>query len=318
MGPLQRRHCEIRCTSLIWICDFCDATNTVADEGTRHPHTMTHVPAVAATCTKNGSVEYWHCSECGLNYDTAEGANVIEDLATAIDPDNHTLTHHGAVAATCIRTGNVEYWHCEECGRNLNAAGAGLVEVMLAVDPDNHNLVHHDGKDAICTDAGYAAYDACTRCGYTTFAEIAALGHNYGEPKISWSEEKDTCTLTFTCKNDPSHQLVRTVEISQLQPVESASPGCSGSEKKDYTITVEDEDGNTIEVAIPEDEVPASVLPELNSGENAADGEAVQTGGSASTGTIMAAGGVILLLLAVLLIFLLMKKRRNGSDGTDG
>ena len=407
------------------VCDFCDATDTVTDEGSRHPHTTTHVAAVAATCTKTGTVEYWHCSECGLNYDAAEDGNRIEDLVAPIDPDNHTLTHVDAVAATCtkignlehwhceacgrnydseggkeladvsvaiapnnhtlthvaavgatctqsgsvehwhcvecgrnydsvggkelssvstgtnpgnhtlthipavaatcIRSGNLEYWHCSACGQNLNAAGAVLASVTLPVDPDNHNLIRHDGKAATCTEAGYAAYDACTRCGYTTRAEIAPLGHSYGAPEISWSEEGDSCTLTFTCKNDPSHQLVRTVEVSELQPAAPAASGSESSGTTDYTVTVEDESGKAIDVTIPQEEVPASILPELNGGEEGAGGEAAgeeaaqtaQTGGASGTGTALMVGGLILLLIALLLLFLLLKRRRNRSDGED-
>ena len=34
----------------------------------QHTHTMTYHPAVEATCTENGSPEYWSCSGCGKNF----------------------------------------------------------------------------------------------------------------------------------------------------------------------------------------------------------------------------------------------------------
>ena len=112
---------------------------------------------------QRGALALW---ECGRNYDSV-GGKELSSVSTGTNPGNHTLTHIPAVAATCIRSGNLEYWHCSACGQNLNAAGAVLASVTLPVDPDNHNLVRHDGKAATCTEAGYAAYDACTRCGYT-------------------------------------------------------------------------------------------------------------------------------------------------------
>lgn len=174
------------------------------------------VGAAAATCTAGGNVEYWHCERCGKNYADSAAGRELASVATGIDPNNHSLTHVAAVAATCTKVGNIEYWHCAACGWNLNAAGAGLEQVLLPVDPDAHSLVHHEAKAATCTEAGYAAYDACARCGYTTLAKIDALGHDYGAPVVSWSEGEHSCTLTFTCKNDPSHQLVRTVALGAL------------------------------------------------------------------------------------------------------
>jgi hypothetical protein len=37
--------------------------------------------------------------------------------------------------------------------------------------------VSHDAQAATCTEIGWAAYKTCSRCDYTTYEEIAALGH---------------------------------------------------------------------------------------------------------------------------------------------
>ena len=67
----------------------------------------------------------------------------------------------------------------------------------------------------------------------------------------------------------------------------------------------------------PQKEVPASVLPELNGGEEGAGGRGARRrggragphrpGGASGTGTALAVGGLILLLIALLLLFLLLK-----------
>ncbi len=357
-------------------CDYCDATNTRTATGTRHAHTMTHVDAVAATCSQTGNVEYWHCEECGLNYNSVDGGQVIDDVTTPIDPSNHNLTHHAAVDATCVATGNVEYWHCEDCGVNLDSNENGAViddvttpidpdnhdlihvdavtatcaqtgnveywhcencgvnldsdengtvidDVVLPIDPDNHDLIHHQAKAATCEQAGYNAYDTCSRCDYTTYTEIAALGHKYGEPTLSWSEDGKTCTFTFTCQNDPSHVLIRTVPVSDLNPTDPSTPseggtgntgstGDTGSDTPGYTVDIDDGNGHTITVTIPESDIPAAVRPNLpgTAGENGSgDSQSPATGDSRNFVPLFAA----LLVSGWLLMTLVSLRRRKKS-----
>ena len=40
-----------------------------------------------------------------------------------------------------------------------------------------HTLIYHEGKAATCTEAGWRPYETCTECDYTTYQEIAPLGH---------------------------------------------------------------------------------------------------------------------------------------------
>ena len=51
----------------------------------------------------------------------------------------------------------------------------------------------------------FRSYDTCSRCDYTTYVEIPALGHDWGDPEWSWAEDYSTATATFTCKRDTTH-----------------------------------------------------------------------------------------------------------------
>ena len=52
------------------------------------------------------------CSLCGVSYGTK-------------NPNNHVnLTHVDAKAATAESAGNIEYWHCEKCGKYYSDAKA--------------------------------------------------------------------------------------------------------------------------------------------------------------------------------------------------
>ena len=142
-----------------------------------HTHNMIHHDAVPATCTNDGTVEYWHCTKCGKDYSDAAGAleltslvapalghdwdQWIEDTAATctekglrhhtclrcqtteeevLEALGHDMTHHAAKAATCVAEGNIEYWTCARCQKDFaDKAGTREVQnVTLPVDPDNH------------------------------------------------------------------------------------------------------------------------------------------------------------------------------------
>lgn len=77
----------------------------------------------------------------------------------------HTLTHHDAVAATCIATGSVAYDECSGCHKKFDAEGNEIEDVTVAINPANHtNLVDHAAAGHTCTAAGTIAYKECDGC----------------------------------------------------------------------------------------------------------------------------------------------------------
>ena len=80
------------CVSMFTISSF--AAPAHADDCNQ---TLTHVEAVAATCTEAGMSEYWICP-CGHVYADSEGANYLSAMpVVAIDSNAHSWTD---VAAT--------------------------------------------------------------------------------------------------------------------------------------------------------------------------------------------------------------------------
>ncbi|MFR7479483.1 MAG: hypothetical protein ACLUUJ_11705, partial [Acutalibacteraceae bacterium] len=147
---------------------------------------------------------------------------------------------------------------------------------------------------------------------------------NYGEPTLSWSEDGNTCTLTFTCQNDPSHVLIRTVPVADLRPTDPSTPGeggtgntgstgDTGSDTPGYTVDIDDGNGHTITVTIPDTEIPATVRPNLpggTAGENGSgDPQSPATGDSRTFAPLFAA----LLVSGWLLMTLLVWRRRKKS-----
>ena len=64
--------------------------------------------------------------------------------------DKHTCTKVEKEEATCTATGNIQYWHCDACGKNF-ADEDGITEltdeqIQIDIAPDNHSLALKDGK----------------------------------------------------------------------------------------------------------------------------------------------------------------------------
>jgi hypothetical protein len=104
--------------------EACSVCGYIRNENTEipkleHTHTdITHRPAVAATCTDTGNVEYWTCSspQCqGKYYSDANCTAEIDSIETAINPNNHaggTATRN-ALRATCITDGYTGDTYCK-------------------------------------------------------------------------------------------------------------------------------------------------------------------------------------------------------------
>ena len=88
---------------------------------------LKHTSAKAATDNAEGNIEYWHCADCGKYYSDAQATKEISfaDTIVAKQPCSHAnLTHVDAKAATAESAGNIEYWHCEKCGKYFSDAKA--------------------------------------------------------------------------------------------------------------------------------------------------------------------------------------------------
>lgn len=67
-----------------------------------------------------------------------------------------------------------------------------------------HELEYHAAKASTCTDIGWDEYATCARCDYTTYKEIAALGHNYLFSRVDDEYHGQVCSR---CKNAIDKEL---------------------------------------------------------------------------------------------------------------
>ena len=68
-----------------------------------------------------------------------------------------------------------------------------------------------------CLDAGVRTFTC--ECGETKTEEIKALGHDWGEPEYTWSEDGSSCTARRTCKRDANHYQEETITASETANV---------------------------------------------------------------------------------------------------
>ena len=149
-------------------CSRCSARETRTIEATGHTWDSGTV-TVSATCQRTGTRKY----EC-----TACGETKTETIAKRSHNYNIYLSR---VEPTCTASGRTAGYECQWCYANTCSTIPAL----------GHDLEYHDGQPATCTEIGWNDYETCSRCDYTTYREIAAMGHTPGAAA--------TCTTPQTC-----------------------------------------------------------------------------------------------------------------------
>ena len=109
---------------------------------------MAHTPKKDATCTVDGTEEYWTCGICGKHFKDESGTIPTTPEENVIPAAGHKLTKTEAQAPTCTEKGNTEYWTCGTCGKYFSD-GEGKEEITL--DSTVLSALGHDYKDGVCT-----------------------------------------------------------------------------------------------------------------------------------------------------------------------
>ena len=113
----------------------------------QHTCTLTKVPAKAATCTEDGNIEYYQCSDptCGKLYKDAAGTQEITKADTVIKAAHTGIKLNPAKEPTCDRDGHVAYWFCTGCDNyyfdNNGAVGEKTTVEKVAIPATGHKWV---------------------------------------------------------------------------------------------------------------------------------------------------------------------------------
>lgn len=135
----------------------------------------THFAKVDATCTANGTEEYWYCAACEKHF--SDAALTQETTLTELT----ILAHHTPgedlieeVAATCTKEGIKAHYVCEECHLNLDAEGNVLHDLTLPKKA--HTMEHVEAHEAHCDSTGNLEYWYCSDCGVYYLDEAGTNG----------------------------------------------------------------------------------------------------------------------------------------------
>lgn len=101
-------------------------------------HSMAATNAKAATCTENGNIAYWYCSDCAKYFSDADGSNVISIDDTVVSATGHTEVVDEAIAPTYDTTGLTEGSHCSICKTVLIAQ-----EIIPVLKKTEYAVTYH-------------------------------------------------------------------------------------------------------------------------------------------------------------------------------
>ena len=149
-------------------------------------HTLTEVPAKAATHYDGGNIRYYECGVCHMTFLDAKGKVLVKDVKTKALGHDSQLTLHPEVPATCTEAGTKAYYSCSCGALFMDAKGTTRISEPMVIEPLGHvssgiwhsNATHH--------------WHECARCG----SEIDKVAHIEGSDYIvSGAEQAHHCTV---------------------------------------------------------------------------------------------------------------------------
>jgi len=162
-----------------------------------------------ATCTAEG-VKIYACTIEGCEETKTESIPALGHtyesgnctVCGEIEPNHKHIWDEGVEfpLATCTATGTVTH----------ACMVAGCEETKMEVSPVlGHNNVQYAAKEPGCETVGWNAYEVCGRCGHSTYVELPARGHSFGEGVIT---KQPTCTengtMTYSCYCSEHYEVV--------------------------------------------------------------------------------------------------------------
>ena len=143
--------------------------NHTAEWANAHPEvqgTMVEWPAKDPTCTSEGNIKYYTCTNCGGYFRRNETitdkieADEISAEEVKIPKTKHKPTQIAAKAATCTETGIKEHYKCSVCGK-LFSDSDGKIEIADTTIP----ALGHDYEYLWGTwDCKTKTITACRKC----------------------------------------------------------------------------------------------------------------------------------------------------------
>lgn len=179
------------------VCSTCNV-----EYGNPLGHDLKKVAGTPATCTTDGTKEYWECDRCHDKFLDNKGMTAATEENTKIPAPGHKMVKTEAKDATCTATGNKEYYTCSVC-KKLFTDEAGANETTIA-DVTLGVLDHRVSKDYVVGDKQHWKF--CLDCGavgdvedhdYGTTGVCKCGAMKDGKVKDDHKDHKGTTTIAF-------------------------------------------------------------------------------------------------------------------------
>lgn len=198
-----------------------------------HTCTLTKVPAKDATCTEDGNIEYYQCSDttCGKLYKDAAGTQEITKADTVIKAAHTGIKLYPAKEPTCDSDGCVAYWFCTGCDNyyfdNNGAVGEKTTVEKVAIPATGHKWVLVVG--------GYeeGAPNHTIRCSVCGQKKDEAHADRPGDVSNEWKTDKDNHWNVYGCGT-----IMNKAAHTWDAGVETTPATCTKAGVKTYTCDV--------------------------------------------------------------------------------
>ncbi|MBQ5988537.1 MAG: hypothetical protein IJL67_03485, partial [Oscillospiraceae bacterium] len=197
-------------------CADCDKAETRVIKAAGEHKFGEWTVAKKATCEETG-LEVRKCENCG------------EEETRVIPATGHKFGEWQTVTKLTDDVDGLEVRTCEHCGREearaTLATGHEFGEWKVTEEPT-------------CEKSGIETRYCDHNDGTFETREIPAIGHKYGAPVYTWSEDGKTCTATVTCEHDKTHVISEKAVITSA--VKTAAT-CDKAGVTTYTATFKNE-----------------------------------------------------------------------------
>ena len=175
-----------------YVCQGCgeDVVGNFTEATGHTPGEAVEENRVEPTCTEKGSYDsVVYCEVCDAEIDRVK----VDIEATGHTPGE--AVEENRVEPTCTEKGSYDsVVYCEVCGEEVSRE-------PFEIDALGHVLVQVAAKAPTCTESGWNAYESCQRegCGYSTYQELPASGHKFGETTVYEPEYNKEGYSVHTC-----------------------------------------------------------------------------------------------------------------------
>lgn len=178
-------------------CDVCGVAYGEFDKENHPADALVTEGAKDATCTEDGSTGIGKCNACGTEF----------DKATVIPAKGHSFGEYTVTKeATCTEKGE-ETATCSVCGE----------KDTKEIDKVPHDYKETNRVEATCDTEGYIE-SKCSVCGADTAKILPALGHKWGEWKVTVeatkTEKGEKVRVCEVCQETETKEIPATGSVA--------------------------------------------------------------------------------------------------------